>query len=192
MKITPVLLVVLLLTLFATSLVQAQTTEKITLYADRAGTDCSISDTREGTLFVYMFHVGTTGTRNGCEFRAPKPECWTGATWVGDNFQPSFLYIGTSQGGDLSVAYAACLPLPVYIGKMIFEVTGAAQACCPYPVLSSVWHPSVLTVDCQIPPPQEIPILGGSAVINEDPSCPCEPPLAVESTTWGRVKSLYN
>jgi hypothetical protein len=192
MKTTPLLLAVSLLALLTTSLADAQTTEKITLFADRFGADCSISDTREGTLFVYMFHVGGTGTRSGCEFRAPKPGCWTGATWVGDNFQPTFLYIGASQGGDLSVAYAACLPLPIYIGKMIFEVTGAAQVCCPYPVIPSVWYARVLTVDCGVIPEKEIPISGGSAVINENASCPCSPPLAVESTTWGRVKSLYH
>jgi hypothetical protein len=190
MKITPVLLVALLLGLFATSLVHAQTTEKIALYADRAGTDCSISDTGVGTAIVYIFHVGT-GTRIGCEFRAPMPECWTGATWVGDAY--AFVgVLGQSQGPDVSVAYGACLTLPVYIGKMVFEITGAAQACCRYSVLPSVYVPSsVITLNC-VDPSHNIPILGGSATINENASCPCVPPLAVESATWGRIKSLYH
>ncbi len=187
MKIATVLLS-LVLVLSGKSLVQAQTAEGIMLYADKFGTDCSISDTRAGTVFVYIFHVGT-GMRGGCEFRAPKPECWTGATWVGDDFL-GYGVAGQSQGPDCSVAYRACLPLPVYVGKMVFEVTGAAQACCVYNVLPSEYRPeSVLSGDCQ---GRELPILGGSAVINENDSCPCAPPLAVESTTWGRVKSLYD
>ena len=187
MKVTPALLGILLV-LPANSLVRAQTTEKMALFADRAGTDCSISDTGEGTAIVYIFHVGT-GTRTGCEFRAPKPECWIGATWVGDAYA-FFFTLGQSQGPDVSVAYDACLTLPIYLGKMIFEVSGNAQPCCRYPVLPSVYEPAgILTVDCL---GQGIRILSGPAVINENSSCPCAPPLAVEATTWGRVKSLYN
>ena len=189
MKITTALLG-LMLVLSVSLPVQAQMAEQITLYADKFGTDCSISDTGEGTVIVYIFHVGT-GTRIGCEFRVPKPECWAGATWVGDNFG-SFGVIGQSQGPDVSVAYGACLPLPIYVGKMVFEVTGSAEPCCRYPVLPSVYVPwSVITVDCTSDA-NTIPILGGSAVINENASCSCEPPLAAESTTWGRVKSLYH
>jgi len=188
MKITPALLG-LVLVLSADSLVQAQTAESITLYADRAGTDCSVSDTGVGTAIVYIFHVGT-GTRGACEFRAPKPECWSGATWVGDNYAfPAVL--GQSQGPYVTVAYPACLPLPIYIGKIVFDVTGTAQACCRYPVLPSVYYQSVVTIDCKNPA-EPLPILGGSVVINEDASCPCERPVALESTTWGRVKSLYH
>lgn len=189
MKITPVLRVVVLLTLFATSLVQAQTTEKIALYADRAGTDCSIDDTTVRTLSVYIIHEGT-GSRTEAKFGAPKPDCWTGATWVGEVLQAA-LFSGTTQSSDLQVAYTGCLSLPIYVGRMIFEVTGAAQACCRYPVLPSVFYPGTIIVHGCTPAEIYIPILGGSATINENASCPCAPPLAVESTTWGQIKSLY-
>ena len=126
MRIKHLPLLVLLLTPLTATRVPAQTTEKIALYADRAGTDCSISDSGVGEAIVYIFHVGT-GTRIGCEFRAPKPACWIGATWVGDSYAFDFVF-GQSQGPDVSVAYTACLPLPIYIGKMVFEVTGASAA----------------------------------------------------------------
>ena len=193
MKITPVLLIVLLLTLLATSLVQAQTTEKIALYADKFGTDCSISDTGAPVVFVYMIHEGT-GLRLGSVFRAPQPPCWTGATWVGDAFPPGFVFVRSTQDGlGLEVGYG-CAALPVYIGKMIFETAGAAEDCCKYPVLAhgyppQLYPPGVVALDCET---HRFPILGGSAVINENANCPCAPPLAAESTTWGRVKSLYH
>jgi hypothetical protein len=194
MKITTTLVaavVVVLLTILATSLVQAQTTEKIALYADKAGTDCSISDTEVRTVIVHMIHVGT-GLRLGALFRAPKPDCWMGATWVGDGFPAGYLFAFSSQSAGLEVSYMACLPLPVYIGKIIFEATGAAQECCPYPVLPTlnpIYPHIVAAIDCFS---RLMPVAGGSVVINENASCPCAPPLAVESTTWGRVKSLYN
>jgi hypothetical protein len=35
--------------------------------------------------------------------------------------------------------------------------------------------------------------VGATAIVNPDLSCPCEsPPVAVEETTWGRVKALYS
>lgn len=194
MKITLALLVTPLLMLLATSPVQAQTREKIALFADKAGTDCSISDTEVRTVIVYVIHVGA-GSRAATVFRAPKPECWIGATWVGDGFPAGFVFAGSSQGSGLEVGYMACLPLPVYVGKIIFEATGDAQECCHYPVLPVLptWNPAyphvVLAFDCFN---RYVPISGGSAVINENSSCPCAPPLAVESTTWGRVKSLYH
>jgi hypothetical protein len=134
MKITPALMGMLLV-LLASSLVRAQTTEKITLYADKFGTDCSISDTGASVVFVYMIHEGT-GLRLGSVFRAPKPACWTGATWVGDAFPPGFLFAESTQDDlGLEVGYG-CTLLPVYIGRMIFETAGAAQDCCKYPVLA--------------------------------------------------------
>jgi len=189
MKITPVFLVVLLLGLFATSLVHAQTTEKIALYADRAGTDCSISDTGEQSIFVYMIHVGT-GTRAASEFRAPKPDCWAGATFAGDDWNYSVVYAsGNSQGLDVTLLYNACLPLPIYLGRMIFDTTGAAQACCTYPVLPSVYYTTLVSLNCS---GFYEYFSGESAIINPNGHCPCQQPLAAESTTWGRVKSLYH
>ena len=174
------------------TLAHAQTIDRITLYADRAGTDCSIADTRvQEAMAVHMFHEGTFGS-GGVEFRAPKPDCWTGATWIGDDVNPAWLSLGTSQGEYLSIAYTytiGCAIPPVYIGKMLFEVTGTAQACCKYPVLPGIYYQSVVATNCL---GFTIPIAGGHAVINENASCPCAPPLAVESTTWGRVKSLYH
>ena len=190
MKVTSVLLGVLLLTLLATSLVQAQTTEKITLYADQAGTDCSISETGVQEVSVYMFHEGAGG-RLGVLFRALKPPCWTGATWIRDSID-SWLHMGTSQGQYLAVSYGAtagCGILPIYIGKIVFAVTGVAEACCTLRVIPGVGEQSVITADCNS---FNIPIMAGYAVINEDASCPCSPPLAVDTVTWGRIKSLYH
>jgi len=36
-----------------------------------------------------------------------------------------------------------------------------------------------------------IAIGAGKVTINETENCPCDPPVAVEETTWGRVKAFY-
>lgn len=188
MKITPVLPVVMLLTFLATSLAHAQTTEKLALYADKFGTDCSVSDTGVQSIIVYVIHEGT-GTRSGVEFSAVKPQCWTGATFAGEfwNYPTVGGTYGASQGPTLQLFYFACRTLPLYLGKMVFDAIGASQACCNYPVLPSSWE-GLVSFDCYS---RYVPILGGSVVINENANCPCAPPLAVESTSWGQIKALY-
>ncbi len=170
-------------------------TEKVTLFADAAMTDCSITGNlaSPGIVEVHMFHLGS-GNRIAVEFLAPKPPCWSGAIWVGDVIAPPLLVIGNTQSVDISIAYTACLPLPVYLGRINYLVTNDSPPCCQYSVIPSTvvypsLGPSVYAVVC--PSNTLIAIGAGSAVVNEDPSCLCDPPLAVEETTWGRIKALY-
>jgi hypothetical protein len=165
----------------------------ITLYADAAGTDCSVSETIPGIVSVHIFHVGT-GRRRSSFFTAPKPACWTGAVWAGDVFPPGMAFIGNTQV-DFSVHYgASCRDLPTFIGTINFFVTSTGPSCCEYPVLpmsNSEIPGSVFTADCSVPFSSLYAIGGGKVTINETEDCPCNPPLAIEESTWGRVKALY-
>jgi len=169
-------------------------TEKITLYADAAGTDCSITDAAPGLVEVHIFHVGST-IRVGSQFSAPKPACWTQAIYLGEVLTPLSAYFGSTQTGLTVAHYNAggpCLEPPIYIGTMTFWGMGAGQSCCEYPVLpapSSVIPGSIVAFGC--PAFSSTVIDGGKAIINETEDCLCNPPLAVEETTWGRVKALY-
>jgi hypothetical protein len=167
--------------------------EKITLYADAAGTDCSVTETVPGLVSVYLFHVGL-GRRRASFFTARKPDCWTGAVWVGDVFPPGMAFIGNTQS-DFSVHYCDCRDLPTFIGTINYFVTSIGSSCCEYPVLpmSNPQIPgSVLTHDCSVPFSTLYAIGAGKVTINETEDCLCDPPLAVEETTWGRVKALYH
>jgi len=170
-------------------------TEKLTLYADAGGSDCSIADTAPGVVEVHIIWTGSGG-RKALRFRAPKPACWTGATWLGDVIAGNFLTIGTTQSDDLSIAWTACFDLPIYVGKMNFFGVGTGEPCCQYPVLPGVHSEipgSVVGVDCNPPPfGTKVAIGAGKVTINETEDCLCNPPLAVEETTWGRVKALYH
>jgi hypothetical protein len=164
-------------------------TEKITLHADISMSDCSITEAVDGVVEVFMFHVGAVG-RGAVEFRAPRPQCWTGAVWIGDEIPANFLFLGSSQGNWLAIAYGKCIDTPIYLGKIKYFTAGIGQPCCRYPVLQSTEWPTPVTVDCA-DPPNIVFISGGEVTINETPACLCDPPLSVESSTWGRVKALY-
>jgi hypothetical protein len=169
-------------------------TEKFTLYADTGGSDCSIADTAPGVVEVHMIWAGSGG-RKVLHFRAPKPACWTGATWLGDVIAGPFLSIGTSQADDFTIAWTACFDLPFYVGKMNFFGVGTGEPCCQYPVLPGAHAEipgSVVGLDCQQPFGNLVAVGAGSATINETEDCLCNPPLAIQETTWGRVKALYH
>ncbi len=171
----------------------ASSAEMITLFADAEGTDCSITRSSVGIVEVHMFHVGTGG-RTAAHFVAPKPPCWTGATWLADAPNPAYLTLGTTQD-DFSIALLGqCAELPVYYGKILFLTTRSSPECCEYKVLpapTTEIRGAVVATDCAQPFPNLLALGGGKATINATPNCPCEPPTAVEESTWGRVKALY-
>jgi len=164
---------------------------KIEIFADAGGSQCSITDDGLGVRSVYVFHTGNTSA-TASEFSVPRPDCWTGATWVGDVIAPGFLRIGTAQT-DLTIAYAGCVDLPVFIARVDFAVTGKAPPCCKVQVApaASPAVTDVLEVTCDF----ETRAVGTGApvVVNPPGSCQCDAPtsLRTESATWGKVKSLF-
>lgn len=155
---------------------------KIELFADATMSSCEIVDQDTMIRSVYMFHTGTTPS-TGIRFKAPKPACWLGATWVGDIVP--FTNIGDSQI-DLSIGYGFCLEPPIYLGQVNFFATGGALPCCELVALPGL---QFVFTDCSF---DEIPLATGETVIiNPNDSCRCQQPLATEPATWGRVKSLY-
>jgi hypothetical protein len=161
--------------------VHAQTT-KVELFADANGTSCELVDQGTALRSIYVFHTGTASS-TGLRFKVSKPDCWLGATWVGD--VSPFVTVGSSSL-DWSVAYVACKTLPVYVGQINYFATGASLPCCEIvaqPAFQFVW------TDCDF---GEHPLVAGQkVVINANESCRCGGPLATETSTWGRVKSLY-
>jgi hypothetical protein len=157
---------------------------KSELYADATMSSCELID--EGTTLrsIHMFLTGSAKATSA-RFRAPKPECWSGATWIGDAIESGFPHLGSSQT-ELFVVYAMCLQPPIYMGRINYLATGGSAPCCEYVVLPVV---EFEYADCHL---LLFPLTAGQeVVINANDDCRCHNPLAVESTTWGAVKSLY-
>jgi hypothetical protein len=161
--------------------------DKIELFSDASGTSCDLYDQSAGLRSVYVFLTGPVPS-SAVRFKAPRPDCWVGATFVGD--VTSFTTIGSSQI-DMSVGFGACLTPPIRVDQINFFSAGTANACCQINAVAPElprFPLEYLTCDfgeVLIPPD------GRKVTINPNDSCHCNQPLAIEATTWGRVKSLY-
>lgn len=167
-------------------------TNKIELFADQAMSECELAYSGPNFYRVHMFHTGPDAAVSS-QFMAPKPACWSNATWVGDTLP--FIYLGNTQSG-IELGYAGCLQPPIYLGSINYIVSETGPACCPYPVLPAPTSPipgSIIFVDCNLPYGIHPAEAGQQVMINPNSSCPeCElGPVAAHETTWGRVKALY-
>ena len=162
--------------------------DTIGLYSDTWGTNCNISENVPLT-YVYVVHTAPGGA-TASEFSAPKPACWTGATWMGD--QERFLCLigcGDSQTGK-TIGYGSCVAGSIHILTIMYFTAGASGPCCAYPLLP---HPGVAggqvqVADCDF---NVAPGVGLMGVVNGNATCPCGYPVPLEETTWGQVKALY-
>jgi hypothetical protein len=169
------------LVLLFTSPVQAQ--NKIELFADAAGTSCELLDTDGVALkVVYAIMTGTTAS-TGLRFKAPKPACWTGATFVGNVSQ--YVSVGSSEA-DWSIGFGYCLQPPLVVGQINFVASGIGQPCCQMSAAPSFQFVYTTCLFGENPL-----IVGQKLTINPTAACRCPQPVAVEASTWGRVKSLY-
>jgi len=143
----------------------------VCLYADPAGTACSLTDNAPGLLPVYIIHHPLPGGAMAVQFAAPVPSCMVGAVWLGDSW--SFpLVIGTSQTG-VSVGYQSCQTGPIFVGTMNFFVQALTTADCAYPVIAdpAAMQMSVLEVDCNAE--TALAINGGVTYVNSSLPCDC-------------------
>ena len=158
----------------------------IGLYADTGGTSCNISETLPLTFVYVVHHIPPSGA-TGCSFSAPKPVCWTDATWIYDT-EP-YSWPGTSQTGK-TIGYGSCKTGSLHILTIIYFSHGVSEPCCLYPVLPDPWVPSgqIEVADCDY---NVVPAVGLMATVNGNSTCPCDYPVPADETTWGGVKALY-
>ncbi len=175
-----------------TTVANAQYGGRVELWADTQMIDCSIVDSQPGVVNIHMFHTNISEA-TALQFAAPTPDCWTGATWVGDAVT-ALVRIYNTHDVDygISLGYGACLQLPLYLGFMVFMTTGEGLDCCVYPVIAPIWPDgNILASDCTQPMSNRIYPEGGQIVINPNETCECVRPVPVQETTWGQIKSLY-
>jgi hypothetical protein len=81
-----------------------------------------------------------------------------------------------------------CAPNPFYIGAISYLISGQALPCCEVNALPAG---QFAFADCMF---REFQLADGKPIlVNPDGTCACQnlSTLAVESSTWGRVKALY-
>lgn len=171
----------------------ANAANRIELFSDAGATSCELEDHGIARVTVYAFLVGTEPAV-AVRFKAPRPACWEGATWVADHVPYDYGSVGNSQEDWMVNFYnnvPLCLAPPVLIGSTEYDATGVSLSCCellPAAPLTSSQN-VFLYVDCNY---NDQPLSAGHGVtINPNDSCHCVNPVAIESSTWGRVKALY-
>jgi hypothetical protein len=181
----------------ASGAVVAQAAGKIALSTTVDGAGCNIFNT-SGIVEV---HVVVLDVENfdGIQFAAPKPDCWTGATYLEEEVY-GLLFLGDTQDTrlGLSVVWGSCgkggLTGPINVATIRYETMGIAPVCCPYPILKAQYdaHPEIagpIIVVCE--DPLRVAGVTVDAVINPEVGCMCAVTLPTHETTWGAIKSLY-
>jgi hypothetical protein len=184
---------VLIGSLVVTGAVQAATGGRIDLYSDAALSACSLTDTEPGIASVYVVHriagfpVVVDGTV-GILFRLVSSTGFTG-TWIDDVFPAGMIPSGTSQS-SIAVAYGGlCMRSDVLVLQARYQMQGASPPCAFVETAPYRDYFAILASPCGLDP---LPVDGEHIYVNPDASCPCDvPPVATDSSTWGRVKALY-
>ena len=166
---------------------------KLELYTDAQMSSCSFSYSGPQFFQVHIFHTGKMPAAESLVigFALYLPPCLTNTVYAGDYFDTDFLILQNTQD-DLGVAisYRGCAPLPIYLGYVQFYVFGQVESCCELrPSIPRIPAPGMIGVTCD--GRTDVPLEVGRVIVNPTPACPCESPVALQSTTWGGVKALY-
>jgi hypothetical protein len=184
----------MLLAIFSASRAWAQY-GTLGVYADpgilHAPSHCLVDD-GPALRSYYVVHAAIWNGAAGCQFSAPKPDCFT-ATYLSDTpvFPATF---GNSQTGVV-VGYGVCASPIVHVLTINFMCQGTTPQCCCYPVRPDLAESSgnILVVDCW---DQLRAVSSSTNVINWNPACSegcwiCPYSVPTQTTTWGEIKALY-
>jgi hypothetical protein len=94
----------------------------------------------------------------------------------------SFFKAGSSPT-DISIGFASCLPPPILVLTMTYQLFGTSSACSELRTAPPDGFPVAIAADgdCSF---VELPI-------RDLQSLHVNCPVATEPTTWGKVKALY-
>jgi len=148
--------------------------------------DCGITDAAPGLVSVYLVQRGTGGS-TAVQFAAPVPGCFTGQ-WLSDTAVWP-VSVGNSQVG-VGVGFGTCQTGDVHVLTVNIFAQGTTPTCCGWGVVPDPREepPVLVYTDCDF---ELLPILGQPGVINGDATCTCSSLTAVEDTSWGQIKALY-
>jgi hypothetical protein len=165
---------------------------RVALFSDAGLSKCSLTDSSPQIIDVYVAHI-TTGSlaesdAASIQFRITSSPGFTG-TWLEDIVPTGMSHFGASQSG-IGIGYGSCPTAgTILVLHLRYQLQGTSTPCSfleagPYPNLCCV-----ATQTCYFF--NELPVDGGRLQVNPDQSCPCEATLAIEPSTWGRIKAMY-
>jgi hypothetical protein len=161
---------------------------RISLYGDAASTQCALADNEPRLGDVFLVHnIGPiAGNAYLVRFRLTVSAGFTGP-WVQDFIPVGMSAIGTSPNG-IAISYQACRTGDVQILRATYQLFGTSSPCSSVQATAYPGADFIETMDCSF---DSYAVEGGTLFINANESCPCQETVAVEPSTWGRVKALY-
>jgi hypothetical protein len=153
---------------------------RVEIYADPALTQCTLSDTSPRTANIYVSE--TAYLDEGVRFRVAASSGFTGV-WLSE--VSPFYSEGNSQS-DVSIIFGTCLESQVTVLTATYQLFGTST-CSTLSVAAANGFREPICFHCNFEYPCEGYI---SLHVNCAGSSDCNP-LAIEPTTWGRVKALY-
>jgi len=171
----------------------------IGVFADSAGAHCDLlvpPGTSVVTLYVVHWTWAGSGLQ-GCDFAIDDRELLPSTvlrtfdgSWPDAQGDP-FDLDPTSPLAGLSVRYGdstACFFEPVVVGRITYFLLAPPPACAAVRVVAHPRLGGLFGLDCQRNPREA---WGVTSRINDDGSCPCRNPQRAASSSWGRIKALY-
>ena len=186
-------LAALCITSISSTTVSAQPNWTLELYGDAQMSSCTISYSAPGIIQVHIFQTGDTDS-GASEFSLYPPDCLPGVAWLADVITPPYIWLENTQTEQgIAVAFRGCATPPIYVGYVNFYVTDLTVECCGFNVTDPISpYTGIRSVGCRPPFDSVIyPMATKGVMVNPNPQCPCDLPVAVESTTWGKIKSFY-
>ena len=166
--------------------------EIIGIFSDSRGCPCEVTDRAGDVLLtIAVLHVDSPGAR-GSRFSATKPACLE-VTYL---YETAFFFaLGNSQTG-ISFDYGQCLTGTYQLLTITFFAYGLTPDCCYFEVLPDPFAPSgeIEVIDCD----NQVSFVSGLFdIVNSTEICQCAPgpvechPVPAETSTWGKIKTLY-
>ena len=151
--------------------------DRLVIFSDEALTDSTLTDDAPRTVSLYVVHKNFDyGT--GVRFATVADPGFTGV-WLSET---SSYYVMGKSTSDIAVSYGLCRPSPVVVLTLVYQMFGTSDTCSELRVAPAAGFSDAVCYSrggcffenaCQT----------GALYVN----CP----VAVEPTTWGKVKSLY-
>ena len=172
--------------------VEAAVGGRLALYSDAGLAQCTLTDTSPGVADVYVVHsvqgspVVVLGVV-GISF-ALTPSAGFDGTWLEDIVPAGLGANGTSPSGK-RVASLTCWFNDKLLLHVRYQMQGGSSSCSFLQAVPYPGDPWIEALTCGYG--ESIPVDGDRIFVNPDSSCPCDVPVATESTTWGRIKAMY-
>lgn len=166
--------------------------EFIGVFNDSNGCTCQIFDHGPGLVTIAVIHVNSPGA-TGSRFAVPQSACMR-LTYLAES--PVFPgTTGNSQTG-ISIDYGRCHTGTFQVLTIQYFAQGLTEDCCYIKVLPdpSTSSGRIETINCNeetvfLSEFRDVINVGYDCWCNIEPSCY---PVATESSTWGKIKALYN